>query len=64
MLIERIKNKFLINFTLSLICLTIPFVEFIKQNLKDYNTQVFTTIITIYILLLINCSIKFLQVIS
>ena len=53
MLIEKIENKFLINFILSLICLTIPFVEFIKQNLKDYNTQVFTTIITIYILLLI-----------
>ena len=58
MIIEKIKNNYFINFILSLIYLTIPFLEFIKQNIKDYNNQVFITIVTIYILISI-CGVIF-----
>ena len=46
------KDNYLINFILSSIYLSIPFLEFIKHNLKDYNNQILITIISIFILML------------
>ena len=48
------KGNYLINFILSSIYLLIPFLEFIKHNLKDYNNQILITIISIFILMLVG----------
>ena len=54
MIFKISKDNFLINFILSSIYLLIPFLEFIKQNFKDYNIQILTTIISIFILILVG----------
>ena len=48
------KYNYLINFIFSSIYLLIPFLEFIKHNLRDYNNQLLITIISIFVLMLVG----------